>query len=172
MSAHEKSPRAEARGLPLPATPMRAVSVGRGALAAGRFRCVLPGESLLGVVAVGATVDIANDVQVVVVDVDYFNFFDVFQRMRHWPSFADRLREVNRAFVMSVVELSRSNQRIYSRRINVVSDQIFDDPNVVSFLTRTPIPSSRWSRGRNWLAFQACIPVATQSPSFLSHWPI
>lgn len=49
--------------------------------------------------AVGGT----YNVQVVVVDVDNFDLFQVFQRMRYWPTFSLRLGVVHGALIVCVV---------------------------------------------------------------------
>ena len=69
---------------------------------------------------------VANHVEVVMVDVDYFDHFIVVQRVGHWESDNRSLAAVNRALVVSVMQLSRADQRIESRWVDVVSDLFFE----------------------------------------------
>ncbi len=48
------------------------------------------------------------------------------------PAHVRDFRVVDRALVVAVMELSRSDQRIDARRIDVVGDFLFHDPHVVA----------------------------------------
>ena len=61
---------------------------------------------------VAARVDVAHHVQVVMVDVDHFLGVFVAQRVRHRPADAADVFVVDRALVMSVMLLSRADERI------------------------------------------------------------
>ena len=69
-------------------------------------------------------VDVADHVQVVMVDVDDFFGLFVPQRVRHGPADAANVFVVDRAFVVSVMLLRRADERIHARRIDVVGDLV------------------------------------------------
>lgn len=71
-----------------------------------------------------AQVNVSDHVKVVVVDVDDFHRIFVFQSMRNRPAYNFPFGEIDRAFVVSVVQLSGSYQRDDSRRIDVVGDLV------------------------------------------------
>ena len=82
----------------------------------------------------GVGIDVANHVEVVVVNVDHFDRFPIFQSVGHGVPDDGFFVKVNRALVVSVVQLCWSNQRIEPGRVDVIRDFLFDDANVVSLL--------------------------------------
>ncbi|MBI2480021.1 MAG: metallophosphoesterase [Planctomycetia bacterium] len=86
------------------------------------------------VVRIHTRIDVAHHVEVIVVDVDDFNRVLVCQLMRNRPANIGDFREVDRAFVMSMMELSGSNGWDEPRRIDIVRDFLFDHPHVVPLL--------------------------------------
>ena len=83
-------------------------------------------------IAGGPQIDIADHVEVVVVDVDDFHGVFIFQGVRDRPTDNLLFGKVDRAFVMGMVQLSRSNQRNDSRRINVISNLFSDNRDIVT----------------------------------------
>ena len=81
-----------------------------------------------------AKVRIAGHVEVVVVNVDDFNRVLINKCVRRWVANDLAIRVVDRALVVSVTQLSWTDQRINSWRIDVVSDLLFDDLNVVPLM--------------------------------------
>ena len=79
-----------------------------------------------------AKIDIANHVEVVVVDVEDFDGILIHQGVWERPAHDFSLCVVDSTLVVSVVKLSRTDQRNHARRINVVSDLLFNDRDVVS----------------------------------------
>ena len=75
---------------------------------------------------------VTHHVEVVMVNVDNFDCFPIVKRVRYWISDRRSLVEVDRALVVSVVQLSRADQRIEPWRVNVIGDLLFDDANAVS----------------------------------------
>src|SRR5262249_15608320 len=60
-------------------------------------------------VGAGSRVYVSDHVEVVMVDVNYFYRIFVAERMRYRPTDASIVAEVNRALVVSVVQLRRAN---------------------------------------------------------------
>jgi len=81
-------------------------------------------------------VRITGHVEVVVVDVEYFYRVLVHQCVRCWVTNDLAICVVNRALVVSVVQLCRTDQRIHARWIDVVSDLFLDDLNVVTLMLK------------------------------------
>src|SRR5690606_32186744 len=82
----------------------------------------------------GIRFDVAYHMEVIMVDVDHFNHLAVVQGMRNRITDDRLLAAVDRALVVSVVQLSRSDQWVEPRRVDVVSDLFLDDPHVVALL--------------------------------------
>ncbi len=82
----------------------------------------------------GVRLGIANHVEVVVVDIDRLNHFAVIECVRHWIADDRSLAAIDRALVVSVVQLGWSDQRIEAARVGVVSDLLLDDSHVVALL--------------------------------------
>ena len=61
---------------------------------------------------VGTDVWIAAHVEVIMVDVDHFRRFFVFQRVGNWPTVDGSFAEVDRALVVSMMQLRHSDQRM------------------------------------------------------------
>ena len=80
----------------------------------------------------GSVVEITDLVEVVVVDIKYLNGVFVLKRVRYRPTDNLSLREINGAFVVSVMQLDGANQWNNPWRIDVVSDLFFNDRNVVT----------------------------------------
>ena len=70
---------------------------------AGRAFCPLL------IIAAGSTGDIANLMEVVVVDVNDLGGFWIVQSVGNWPADNGFLGEIDSAFVMSVVQLGRTD---------------------------------------------------------------
>ena len=68
------------------------------------------------------------------VDVEYFYAFLVVQGVWHGPAVDCSFLKVHGTLVVSVVELSESDQRNEPRVINVISDFFFDDSNAIALL--------------------------------------
>ena len=67
-----------------------------------------------------ASVNIADHMQVVVIDIDDFYRILVRLRVRQRPTHTRRFGEVNRALVVSVMLLNGSDQRHDTNRIDVI----------------------------------------------------
>jgi hypothetical protein len=74
---------------------------------------------------------ITATVQVVVVDVDHFDRLFVFESVRHGPTVDGPLFKVDRALVVSMVQLSHADKRDEPRWIDVIGDLALHDLNVV-----------------------------------------
>ena len=79
-------------------------------------------------------IGITAHVEVVMVDVDDFHTFFIFQGVWNWPTVDRTLFEVNGALVVSMVQLSEPNQRNEPWIVNVVSNLLFDDADLVPLL--------------------------------------
>ena len=66
------------------------------------------------------------------VDIKYLNGVFVLKGVRYRPTDNLSLREINGAFVVSVMQLDGANQWNNPWRIDVVSDLFFNDRNVVT----------------------------------------
>lgn len=95
-----------------------------------------------------ARVNIPNHVQVVVIDVDNFDFFWFVECVWDWPTYTSLLIKVDDALVVGMVELSRANEWIDSWGIDVVSDLFLDDANVVTLCL-----FEEWHPAANWSSF-------------------
>src|SRR5262245_59274080 len=84
------------------------------------------------VLSTNAGVDLAANLDVVVVDVDHFLRVLVFQRVRNRPTHNGGFRIVHGALVVGVMQLGGTDCRNESRRINIVRDLLLHDANVVS----------------------------------------
>lgn len=86
------------------------------------------------IVRVQTRIDVADHVEVIVVDVDDFDGVFVLQLMRNRPANIGDFREVDRTLVVSMMELSGADGGDESRRIDVIGDLLFDDSHVVPLL--------------------------------------
>ena len=82
--------------------------------------------------AVLSKIDVANHMEVIVVDVDNFNRVVVDQSVWEGPADNASFGVIDCAFVVSVVQLSGSDKRNDSRRIDVVGDFFLDHGHIVS----------------------------------------
>ncbi len=80
---------------------------------------------------VAAHIKVANHVEVIVVNID--NFFGVPVKECVWyrPANPTNILVIDRAAIVGVMLLSWSDERVMPRRIHVVSNFAFYDPNVV-----------------------------------------
>ncbi len=77
-------------------------------------------------------VQIPDHVEVIMIDIDDFDFFGFFERVRNRPADTDPFVEVHDAFVASMVQLDGTDQRHNARRIDKVGDLFLDDADVVA----------------------------------------
>ena len=76
--------------------------------------------------------DVADHMEVIMVDVDDLDDFAIIQRVRNRITNDRPLAAINRALVVSVMQLRWADQRIKPRWIDVVGDPFLDDANVVA----------------------------------------
>src|SRR5690606_18905024 len=65
---------------------------------------------------------------------NHFNHLAVVQGMRNRITDDRLFAAVDRTLIVSVVQLSRSDQRVEPRRIDVIRDLFLDDPHVIALL--------------------------------------
>ena len=94
------------------------------------WKCNQMFRLIVGIVL--AQINVADHVEVVVVDVDNFDRVLINQRVGERPTDNLSFGVVNRALVVSMVQLSRSDQGNNSWRIDVVRDLFLDHRHVVS----------------------------------------